>query len=182
MGKKDTITKKYMRNPAVFADAFNKFLYHGKQMIKPETLRELDTTEIALPFGEDGNAVPSQKYRDVLKLSMTDGNAAYCLLGIENQSSPHYAMPVKNMVYDAMQFARQVSETALSHRQKKGKNDSEYAPSPEEYLSGFYKIDRLLPVITLTIFWGAEKWDAPLSLRELYAQADETLMQYAPDY
>ena len=182
MGKKDTVTKKYMKNPAVFADAFNKFLYHGRQVIKPETLTELDTTEIALPFGKDGATVPSQKYRDVLKLAMTDGSAAYCLLGIENQSSLHFAMPVKNMVYDAMQFARQISETAISHRQKKEKNGGGYQPSAEEYLGGFYKTDRLLPVITLTIFWGAEKWDAPLSLKELYATTDETILTYAPDY
>ena len=28
MGKIDTITKEYMENPVVFADAFNQFLYH----------------------------------------------------------------------------------------------------------------------------------------------------------
>ena len=48
--------------------------------------------------------------------------------------------------------------------------------------SGFYKTDKLLPVITLVIFWGAEKWDAPLSLKEMYAEADETIMKYVPDY
>ena len=87
MGKKDTVTKEYMRDPAVFADAFNKFLYHGEQVIKPENLTELDTTEIALPYGEAGSAVPEQKYRDVLKLAMTDGNVAYGILGIEDQSA-----------------------------------------------------------------------------------------------
>ena len=58
MGKIDTITKEYMKDPAIFADAFNKFLYHGRQVINPEKLTELDTTEIVLPYGEGGVAVP----------------------------------------------------------------------------------------------------------------------------
>ncbi len=51
MGKADTITKDYMRRPDVFADVFNQFLYHGRQMILPDRLAELDTTEIAVPYG-----------------------------------------------------------------------------------------------------------------------------------
>jgi len=33
MGKIDTITKEYIENPIIFADAFNQFLYHGEQGI-----------------------------------------------------------------------------------------------------------------------------------------------------
>lgn len=185
LSKKDTVTKKYMRNPEVFADVFNKFIYKGRQVINPKSLTELDTTEIALPYGEGDAAVPEQKYRDVLKLAMTDGNVAYCILGIENQSGIHYAMPVKNMGYDAMQLAYQVTKAAQSHKRKKkdkGKKDDGYKPSPEEYLSGFYKTDKLLPVITLVIFWGSDKWDGALSLKDMYAATDEAIMQYVPDY
>ncbi len=182
MGKEDTVTKEYIRNPEIFADAFNKFLYNGRQVIKPESLAELDTTEIALPYGESGAAVPGQKYRDVLKLAMTDGHVAYCILGIENQSGINYAMPVKNMVYDAMQLSYQVTKAAQSHKRKNKEDGRKDKPSPQEYLSGFYKTDKLIPVITLVIFWGAEKWDAPLSLKEMYATTDEAVMKYAPDY
>lgn len=31
MGKIDTVTKGYIENPIIFADAFNQFLYHGNQ-------------------------------------------------------------------------------------------------------------------------------------------------------
>lgn len=95
LGKKDSVTKEYMRDPIVFADAFNKYLYHGRQVIKPECLKELDAAEIAVPYGSCDAAVPEQRYRDVLKTVMTDGNMAYCILGIENQSDIHYAIPVK---------------------------------------------------------------------------------------
>ncbi|MFG6338452.1 MAG: Rpn family recombination-promoting nuclease/putative transposase [Lachnospiraceae bacterium] len=177
MGKIDTITKEYMKDPVIFADMFNKFLYHGKQVINPDNLIEMDTTEIAVPYGEGKAGVPAQKYRDVLKLMKTDGNIAYCILGCEDQSRVHYAMPVKNMLYDSMQYARQVTKAAKSHRQEK-----EHKPSSGEFLGGFYKTDRLIPVVTLVIYWGPDRWDGPLSLKEMYAAADDAIMQYVPDY
>lgn len=177
LGKTDTITKEYMKDPVIFADMFNKFLYHGRQVIQPESLTEMDTTEIAVPYGDGKAGVPAQKYRDVLKLMMTDGNVAYCILGCEDQSAIHYAMPVKNMLYDSMQLSHQVTMAAKSHRQQK-----EHKPSSYEFLSGFHKTDRLVPVVTLVIYWGPDRWDGPLSLKEMYAAADDVIMQYVPDY
>ena len=51
---KDTVTKAYMSNPVIFADAFNFLLYDGKQVIRHEDLKELDSASIALPCGTDG--------------------------------------------------------------------------------------------------------------------------------
>ena len=183
LGKIDTITKEYMKDPVIFADAFNKFLYHGRQVIRPESLTEMDATEIVVPYGKGDAGVPEQKYRDVLKLMMTDGNIAYCILGCEDQGTIHYAMPVKNMLYDAMQLARQVTKAAKSHRKKSGDTeDTGYEPSSAEFLSGFYKTDRLIPVVTLVIYFGPDRWDGPMSLKEMYAAADDAIMQYVPDY
>lgn len=194
MGKIDTITKEYMENPVVFADAFNQFLYHGEQKIDPARLTELDTTGIVVPYGADGASVPEQKYRDVLKLlyAMTDGRAAYCVMGIESQAEIQYALPVKNGVYDFLQLSHQVSEAARSHKQvtkerrmgaqEPDKIQEEEKPTGGEFLSGFWKTDRLVPVISLVIYFGSERWDAPLSLREMYSEVDSVIMTYAPDY
>ena len=96
MGKVDTVTKAYMRKNNIFADAFNYLVYDGKPVVNPEQLRELDTTEIALPFGlRENEKGPSndlvQKYRDILKSAvvMQEDEAAYILLGIENQTDIH---------------------------------------------------------------------------------------------
>jgi len=177
LGKIDVITKEYMKDPVIFADVFNKFLYHGKQVIRPESLIEMDSAEVVVPYGDGKAGVPEQKYRDALKLMMTDGNIAYCILGCEDQSRVHYAMPVKDMLYDSMQYARQVTKAAKSHRQEK-----EHKPSSGEFLGGFHKTDRLIPVVTLVIYWGPDRWDGPLSLKEMYAAADDAIMQYVPDY
>lgn len=48
MGAADTVTKAYMRENVVFADAFNYLIYDGEPVIEPEKLKELDATEIAV--------------------------------------------------------------------------------------------------------------------------------------
>ena len=49
MGLADTVTKAYMKDNSVFADAFNYLIYGGEAVVDPKQLQELDTTEIALP-------------------------------------------------------------------------------------------------------------------------------------
>ena len=53
MGRIDTETKAFMSNPSRFADAFNYLIYGGKPVIDPNELKPLDTTEIAIPYGND---------------------------------------------------------------------------------------------------------------------------------
>ena len=47
MSKKDTVTKAFMRENTVFADAFNYLSFNGEKVIQPEQLQEFDTTELA---------------------------------------------------------------------------------------------------------------------------------------
>ena len=97
MGLKDTVTKDYIKDSRVFADAFNHLLYGGEQVIVPEKLHPLDTTVIGTPYGSDKASVPVQKFRDGFQYltAMEDDSMVYLLLGIENQAEIHYAMPVK---------------------------------------------------------------------------------------
>lgn len=179
MGKIDTVTKDYMKKNSVFADAFNYFIYGGKQVIKPENLQELDTTEIAFPFG-NGDEVAVQKFRDLLKAAtlMLDGNAAYLILGVENESDVRYAEPVKTGLYDFLQYSKQVQQTAGRHREAKdrrGHNDG-------EFLTGFYREDKLTPVITLVILFGSKRWDGPRTLQEMMSTQNPDILKCVADY
>ena len=179
LSDKDSVSKKYLQDKDRFADLFNFYLYDGQQIIQPAQLREMDTTAITLPYGQDGKVSSVQKQRDIIKVvsAMTDGHCDYLLLAIEVQSELHYAMPPKNMLYDAMQYADQIYQTAKTHR----KNQDE-ASTTGEFLSGFYKTDKLLPVITLTLYLDAAEWDAPRSLHEMLLVKDERLLPFIPDY
>ena len=126
MGMADAVTKQYMKENTVFADAFNFLLYNGENVIQPQTLRELDTAEVVIPFTVDDKgkkqAQAVQKYRDILKMTtvMTDDKAAYVLFGVEAQTDIHYAMPVRNVIYDALQYGRQVTEVSKRNRKNSG--------------------------------------------------------------
>jgi len=177
MGKMNTITKDYMSEPKYFADSFNYYLFDGKQVIQSDNLQVLDPTEMAL-IPKDTTVENVEKIRDVLKqcVLMADEKATYLMLGIENQTDIHYALPVKNMIYDALNYGKQVSDKAKEHREKKDLRDS------GEFLSGFSKDDKLKPLITLTIYFGPDDWDAPRSLKEMFETTDETILQFVEDY
>ncbi len=176
MGRIDTETKAFMSDPARFADAFNYLIYGGQPVIRPEDLKPLDTTEIAIPYGNNVRA-HKQKYRDVLKLltAMQDGEAIYAVVGVENQSFVHYAMPVKTMDYDATSYVEQVIAAKRSY----GKEDK---LTGEEFLSGFRKGDKLMPVITLVFYFGASEWDGPMRIHDMLNTKNERLLRFVPDY
>ena len=214
MGTADMVTKEYMRENAVFADAFNYLIYNGKKVIDPAKLKEIDPTEIALPFGDEEKAGEDkkgkvqetewssvkngsvrkktagragkktdavQKYRDILKSAVIkqDEKMSYVLLGVENQTDVHYAMPVRNAIYDALQYGKQVSDIAAGHR----RSQKDYSgKTGGEYLSGFLKEDHIKPVITLVIHFGAEEWDGPLSLHEMMSTRDMELLSFVENY
>lgn len=181
MGVKDTVTAKYMRRNEVFADAFNYFVYGGEEIITPDSLEELDTREIDVPYGgEKGAKQPVQKTRDVIKsvTAMTDRRTAYLILAVENQSNIHYAMPVKNLVYDALQYAKQVEKAIDSHKLS---GDYKGAGS-DEYLSGLMKEDHLIPVVTLVMYFGAKEWDGPMSVHEMFEEKDARVLAFVPNY
>lgn len=89
------------------------------------------------------------------------------------ESFNHYAMPVKNMVYDALQYAKQVEEAIDSHRLS---GDYKYVGS-DEYLSGFMKEDHLLPVVTLAVYFDSKEWDGPLSIHEMFSGQDKRVQE-----
>ena len=115
-----------------------------------------------MPYGADSAVVPVQKFRDVQKLyaAMTDGKMEYILYGAENQAEIHYAMAVKNNLYDALEYAGQVEEAAKSHRQEMRRKreqgeevvgEGRKTPSTGEFLSGFWREDRRIAKIEALI-------------------------------
>ena len=178
MSAKDTKSKEYLSDNHRFADACNYVLYDGQKVIKAEDLTEQDSIEVLSILGINEKEIQKQKWRDLLKRAIikTANNTIYVLLGIENQSEIHYAMPVKNMIYDALNYGSQVKEAAKLHKDNQDKQTS------AEFLSGFKKTDELTPVVTITVYWGPEKWDAPLSLHQMFGNVDERLRKFIPDY
>ncbi|MBR4588816.1 MAG: Rpn family recombination-promoting nuclease/putative transposase [Lachnospiraceae bacterium] len=178
MSNKDGAAKELMNDSRLFADVFNYFLYNGKQVIDPDELRALDTTQVVVPYENEKELIILQRFRDKFKSAvvMTDENGTYVLLGLENQAYINYAMPARNMLYDAMRYAEQVESIAGRHVKDHDRGQK------DEFMSGFKKDDRIKPIITLTILWSPEKWDAATSLYEMFDTKDENILKYVPNY
>ena len=192
MGVMDTEGKQYLSNPVFFADAFNYLLYDGEQVIKPEELQELDTTELTVPYGNNAR-VPVQKYRDLLKMwnAMMDDNAIYVILGAELQDKVHYGMTVKDGLYDMLGYSKQIAEIKRSYKKEDASEEGEITVdngvlkiklTSEEFLSGLRKDDKLIPIITAVVYFGDEPWDGPRSLFEMLDVRDERLYRFLSDY
>ena len=194
MGVIDTEGKRYLFNNDIFADAFNYLVYGGKQVIKADELREIDTTELALPYG-NGAKVPVQKYRDILKLwdAKMDDDAIYVILGTELQDKVHYGMPVKDGLYDMLGYSNQIDEIRRSYRNQNGKNDTDgelvidgdslkIKLTSEEFLSGLRKGDKLIPIITAVVYLGDTPWDGPRSLHDMLDFKNDAIKDFVPDY
>ncbi|MCD8015648.1 MAG: hypothetical protein LUG99_21305 [Lachnospiraceae bacterium] len=206
MSAQDTATRDYVNEADIFADAFNYLIYNGEQVVDAKALQALDTSLLLSIFGNEENEEPEdkedektaaetaapkknrkkkkkpneaiQRYRDAVKTASIkyDDHFAYIILGIEAQTHIHYAMPVRNLVYDGLQYAAQVEQFRIKHKLSGDKGVT------DEFLSGLYHGDRLLPVITLVIYFGSKPWDGALSLRELLEIPDERALPFVQDY
>jgi len=192
VGVIDTEGKKYLSDNEIFADAFNYLIYGGKQVIKAAELREIDTTELAVPYGNNAKA-PVQKYRDILKLwnAMMDDDAIFIILGAELQDKVHYGMPVKDGLYDMLGYSKQIEEIRRSYRKQREENAGEITAedgvlkiklTSEEFLSGLRKGDKLIPIITAVVYFGDTPWDGPRSLHDMLDFRNDAIKSYVPDY
>ena len=75
-----------------------------------------------------------------------------------------------------MYYSSQVKEIASQHKEKKDEM------SRAEFLSGFRKGDKLIPVITITVYWGTDAWDAPINLHDMLEDVDAELKGFIPNY
>ena len=178
MGTKDSKAKEYLSDNMRFSEICNYVLFDGEKVIKPEDLKECDTTEVLSVFGIDKKQIVKQKWRDLLKsVSVKHTGQMYVILiGAEAQTDIHYAMPVKTMIYDALNYGEQVNEAKKRHWKNKDYRSS------DEFLSGFTLDDKLTPVITITLYLGTTQWDGARSLAEMMPQMDERILPFINDY
>lgn len=172
MGEIDIKMKLFMSNTERFADLFNYLIYNGRPVIRPDALTPLDTNEKAVPNQDD----PIQRFRDLIKLwtIMRDGNAIYAVLGLEAQMKVHYAMALRAMVADALNYWQQVKTISEKRRTDGSAND--------HYLSGFGKEDRIVPVVTLVLYLGSKPWDGAKDVFGMLESHDAELMRFVSNY
>lgn len=179
MGKSNVAVRQFIRNKKRFSDLFNVKLFQGRQVISAEDLEEVDSESDILLEDKEGKKRAVQRYRDVVMRWKDSINLV--VLACENQSSIHYAMPVRNMLYDGLSYTDQIKQLWDLHQGK------EQELTQEEYLSRFRKNDKIHPVITLVWYYGSEPWDGSLDLYGMFPMQEDSelrnvLQNYVPNY
>ena len=169
MGKNDVALSSYFSDPQIFADLFNAWMYGGKQVIDPGSLMTEDSVQPRPEY-----ARPYKHVRDVVKMYQKDG-VQLVLLGIENQEQIDYSAPVRIMQFDGADYQNQVRRTEEENRKRLGLKTG---------LPAFFREDRIVPVITLILYFGEEEWDRPVRLHDMLAfpKGDTRIKMLVPDY
>ena len=175
MGRSDAFEKAYLSRNDIFADVFNFFVYDGQKVISPDALKEESIDQQAV--FSTGNV---QRLRDVKKSAVIkhDDKTLYVLFAIEAQTKVNPTMPVRCMLYDALEYDAQVKAAKAIHKSQRGKG-----LASDEFIAGFSREDRLTPVVTLVVYFGSKRWDAPLSIHQMAGtEYDARLMRFAAEY
>ena len=156
--KADIVVKNYWRNNEQFADFFNAALFEGKQLIKPDELEDMDTEESSvLEHKEYAESIGASRDNVKVRKKSTTYNMELVILGMEGQERIHYAMPMRVMGYDYGTYKKQYEDNAVKY--KTAKNMTE-----DEYMSRMKRTDKLIPVITIVVYYGEKPWDGAVSL------------------
>lgn len=155
MGKKNIVFNEYISQNERFADLFNGVVFKGRQVVNPGLLEEIDSKA----WRAKGEKQSYHEYvRDNVKI-WSYQNRRF-VLALEPEESLHFALPVKYMNYESIQYDREYKSLIRRHRIKKDLKST-------EFISGFAETDVLMPVITIGIYLGKKKWSAAASLHEM---------------
>lgn len=152
MGETDQLMYQYLSNNERFADLVNGYV--GFDLIKASELEEQDNQLISKVDKEIGSK-PIKKVRDIIRKS-TKG-IDFILIGIENQMEIDYSMPIRVMVYDALNYEKQLTKIKERNKKRKGFSSA-------EFLARFRKKDKVNPVVTIVVYYGKKPWDGALDL------------------
>ena len=119
-GESDDGTKK------IFADFVNGIVYHGEQVLKPEGLECISGQPGILYEAASGKICALEQRRDIQMKA--DMGMYSVIFAEESQIRVHYAMPVRSMLYDALEYVRQIQEIEKGHREREEQRPSGLLP------------------------------------------------------
>ena len=158
MPEQNKLSIEFFKDKVRFADLMNGFGNHGKQVILPEDIIEMDPV---IPLeGELGGILRADvNIVDLMRKVQMKCHAV--LAALQNQTEVHYAMPVRVMNTDAANYYNQWKKLLNFHRAEKDLAGS------AEFLSGMKKEDRLNPVLTMVVYFGQDPWLGPRRLKDI---------------
>ena len=168
IGRKDDYQSDFYEDELRFADVVNGVLFHGKEVVKPEELKEADSVIATILEQNRSHKVICDKVRRWK-------GRFFSLLVLENQSYVDYRMVLRTMRAEVIGYEKQRKKAYL-RAMRKGEELSD-----DEFLSEMLKRQRLAPVITIVLYMGKRPWDGARSLYELL-EMEEELKPFISDH
>lgn len=164
--KNDAADKIFFDNDERYADLINGLLCDGRQVLKKEDLREQSERVHVKTMKNEITQVRSvqgyrkrEKIQDIVRKAALGVN--FVLIGLENQQTVDYSLPLRCMEYETGQYEKQAEKIRrIVRKHPKGLKSG-------EYLYGFKRDSRLYPSIILVLYYGEEEWDGPIDLHGL---------------
>lgn len=177
MGKYDAVIFRYLSEPFRFADLFNAAVFQGDEVVRGDMLE--NDSERYVSVEHKANTVWSKsRFRD-LKKRMKNGNWL-AITAIENQELVDYAMPIRMMEYDLLEYEEQVR-----HLQgRKRETLAERGIKENAWNVRMNAEDKLTPVYSLCFYHGDEEWKGPKSLKDMmnFEGASQKWQEFFQDY
>ena len=174
MPSPDSALKDFFKNNETFAALFNGFFFDNETIIKAAELEPDDTAyaeSLKIHNGKQKYKVEKvNKYRDNIRRTKL---GYLVILGIEDQSKVHYSMPIRKMLYDALEYSSELSTI--------GNNQNKTEWTVDERLSGIKKDTKITPIVTVVFYTGEDPWDGPNSLHAMM-DMDDKISPFVPDY
>ena len=168
--KKDISTNHLIECSDVFADIANVNLMPEDCMIMAEDLEDVKTDS----GYKDLEGELRRLFRDSFKRVKKFG-CYIALIGFESQTGICNVMPVRDMGYNYVAYQDQIRRIVSKNREEG--NDA--------YSKVLHDDQKLLPVLTVVLYFGKEKWERPLTLKDVLQipeGQEEFWEKMIPDY
>lgn len=183
MGVKDYALSEYLKDTSRFADLINGTIFQGYPIIDSRYLKKLQRKKrlclnsyeaITTPDKDAPKYTPDkltfvkpdfvERERDMLMLH--DKPDKRFLVGCEGQSTADYNMPLRNMVYDGIEYTDQLKTKEYQSISQDG------------------TVYPLIPVFNVILYMGETRWKAKHSLHDMMnvPKEVEKFRTILPDY
>ena len=154
----DISDKKFFSDDERYADLINGLICQGRPVVRKEDLQDLDTQTCIWndPAIRTSKSRRHVKLRDLVKKASFGVN--FLVIGIENQQTIDYSLPLRCMTYETGEYERQAAIIRHTIRNVGIKQNS------GEYLYSFSKESRLHPSIIIVLYYGELPWDGSVDL------------------
>lgn len=181
---RDVARKRYFADKERLADLVNVFLRRTQEEAEEEIKIKLLRAENLEEIGQEQHTLDEQRDGKYSRKRIVDAagilhvGRGKCGFFLENQELMDYRMPERILDAESIWYHERVYEIRKKHERLKDWKSS------EEKVCGFSKEDRMMPVISLVVYYGEKCWKGTALLHEMmdFAELPKIMQKLVNNY